>query len=42
MNDNHDLLGAYCTDALDADERAAFEEHLGHLRRVPRRGCGLP
>ena len=28
MNDIHDLLGAYCTDALDADERAAFEEHL--------------
>lgn len=29
MNDIHDLLGAYCTDALDADERAAFEAHLG-------------
>lgn len=28
MNDIHDLLGAYCTDALDRDERAAFEEHL--------------
>ena len=28
MNDIHDLLGAYCTDALDADERAAFEQHL--------------
>ncbi len=28
MNDIHDLLGAYCTDALDANERAAFEEHL--------------
>jgi anti-sigma-K factor RskA len=28
VNDIHDLLGAYCTDALDADERAAFEQHL--------------
>ncbi len=28
MNDIHDLLGAYCTDALDALERTAFEEHL--------------
>ena len=28
MNDIHDLLGAYCTDALDADERASFEQHL--------------
>ena len=28
MNDIHDLLGAYCTDALDAEERAAFEAHL--------------
>ena len=28
MNDIHDLLGAYCTDALDTQERAAFEEHL--------------
>ena len=28
MNDIHDLLGAYCTDALDADDRAAFERHL--------------
>ena len=28
MNDIHDLLGAYCTDALNADERAAFEQHL--------------
>jgi anti-sigma-K factor RskA len=28
VNDIHDLLGAYCTDALDADERAAFEAHL--------------
>lgn len=29
MNDTHDLLGAYCTDALDPAERAAFERHLG-------------
>jgi anti-sigma-K factor RskA len=28
VNDIHDLLGAYCTDALDADEAAAFEQHL--------------
>lgn len=28
MSDPHDLLGAYCTDALDPDERAAFEAHL--------------
>lgn len=28
MNDIHDLLAAYCTDALDPAERAAFEEHL--------------
>lgn len=28
MNDSHDLLGAYCTDALDRQQRAAFEEHL--------------
>jgi anti-sigma-K factor RskA len=28
VNDIHDLLGAYCTDALDADDRAAFERHL--------------
>jgi anti-sigma-K factor RskA len=28
VNDIHDLLGAYCTDALDTDERAAFEAHL--------------
>jgi anti-sigma-K factor RskA len=28
VNDIHDLLGAYCTDALDADERVAFEQHL--------------
>lgn len=28
MNDIHDLLGAYCTDALDPQERTAFEEHL--------------
>lgn len=28
MNVIHDLLGAYCTDALDPQERAAFEEHL--------------
>jgi anti-sigma-K factor RskA len=28
VNDIHDLLGAYCTDALDPHERAGFEEHL--------------
>jgi anti-sigma-K factor RskA len=28
VNDIHDLLGAYCTDALDARERDIFEEHL--------------
>jgi anti-sigma-K factor RskA len=28
VNDIHDLLGAYCTDALEPPERAAFEEHL--------------
>jgi anti-sigma-K factor RskA len=28
VKDIHDLLGAYCTDALDAGERAAFEQHL--------------
>ena len=28
MNDTHDLLGAYCTDALDPAERTAFEAHL--------------
>lgn len=28
MNDIHDLLGAYCTDALGPEERDAFEEHL--------------
>lgn len=28
MNDSHDLLGAYCTNSLDADERAQFETHL--------------
>ena len=28
MNDIHDLLGAYCTDALDPEERAAFAQHL--------------
>jgi hypothetical protein len=28
VNDTHDLLGAYCTDALDPQERTAFEEHL--------------
>lgn len=33
MNDIHDLLGAYCTDALDAQERARFEEHLAACER---------
>ncbi len=28
MNDVHDLLGAYCTDALEPQERADFELHL--------------
>lgn len=28
MNNVHDLLGAYCTHSLDADERAAFEGHV--------------
>ena len=28
MNDVHDLLGAYCTDSLDPQERADFETHL--------------
>lgn len=28
MNDDHDLLGAYCADALDPREREQFEEHL--------------
>lgn len=28
MNDIHELLGAYCTDALDPLERATFEAHL--------------
>lgn len=28
MNDLHDLLGAYCTDSLDPQERADFEVHL--------------
>jgi anti-sigma-K factor RskA len=28
VNDIHDLLGAYCTDALDPHERADFEDHL--------------
>lgn len=28
MNDVHDLLGAYCTDSLDPQERADFEIHL--------------
>lgn len=28
MNDIHALTGAYAVDALDADERAAFEAHL--------------
>lgn len=28
MTDIHDLLGAYCTDALDAGDRAGFEVHL--------------
>ncbi len=26
----HDLVGAYCTDALDPDERDRFETHLAH------------
>lgn len=29
MND-HDLVGAYCTDSLDAAERDRFEAHLAH------------
>lgn len=33
MNDIHDLLGAYCTDALDPQERARFEEHLADCDR---------
>lgn len=33
MNDIHDLLGAYCTDALDPQERAGFEEHLADCDR---------
>ena len=28
MNDIHDLLGAYCADALEPAERVAFERHL--------------
>ena len=28
MSTDHDLLGAYCTDALDPAERAEFEAHL--------------
>lgn len=28
MNDTHEFLGAYCTGALDPQERSAFEEHL--------------
>ncbi len=28
MTTIHDLLGAYCTDALEPDERADFEDHL--------------
>ncbi len=28
MNDIHELVGAYCTDALDPQERADFEAHL--------------
>ncbi len=30
MNDQHELLGAYVTDALDPDERTEFEAHLGN------------
>jgi anti-sigma-K factor RskA len=28
VSDIHDLLGAYCTDSLDQDERADFDAHL--------------
>lgn len=28
MSDSHALVGAYAVDALDADERSAFEQHL--------------
>lgn len=30
MDEVHDLIGAYAVDALDPDERAAFEQHLRH------------
>ena len=33
----HDLAAAYVLDALDADERIAFEEHLSRLRDLPGR-----
>ena len=30
INDIHSLIGPYALDALDADERTRFEEHLDH------------
>ena len=42
MNDVHDLLGAYCTDSLDPQERADFEIHLQGCAGVPGGGGRLP
>lgn len=33
LTDVHELSAAYALDALDADERRAFEEHLGECER---------
>jgi len=33
LTDIHELSAAYALDALDADERRAFEEHLGECER---------
>ena len=36
MHEMHTLTGAYATDALEQDERAAFEEHLQHCESCRR------
>jgi anti-sigma factor RsiW len=39
--DLHELVAAYALDALDDDEREAFERHLGTCERCPEELAGL-
>ena len=37
----HELTAGYALDALDPEERRAYEEHLRRLRPLPRRAVVL-